>query len=80
MLNQGEMTMRLVVTKCRRCEKITSAQHAESIEDLEKISAFIKEAKNCNNEPLVLEYRHTDAPLKWCNCDDSEDEQPFTWN
>jgi|GEM_PF-3299413 len=42
-LDHGEILMRLVVTRCHLCEKITDAKHAETIHDLEQISSFICE-------------------------------------
>jgi hypothetical protein len=67
-LNQGEISMRLVVTKCHRCKKITGAKHADTIDELENIGAFIREKKRLYQEPAILDYGPSDKPLVWCNC------------
>ena len=60
--------MRLVVTKCHLCGNITGAKHADTIEELEDISAFIREKKRLFQSPTVLDYSYSDETLIWCRC------------
>jgi hypothetical protein len=62
--------MRLVVTECHQCKKITGAKHADTIEELENISAFILEKKRLYQKPKILNFDHTDETLRWCNCNE----------
>lgn len=70
MLNQGEISMRLVVTECHQCKKITGAKHADTIEELENISAFIGEKKRLSQKPRVLDFSYSDDALRWCDCNE----------
>lgn len=63
--------MRLVVTRCRLCEKITDAKHAETINDLELISSFIREKRNLQQEVSILDCRQSEQLTRWCNCQES---------
>lgn len=69
--DHGEILMRLVVTRCRLCEKITDAKHADTINDLELISSFIREKRNLQQEVSILDYRQSDNMIRWCNCYES---------
>lgn len=62
--------MRLVVTKCYRCKKITGAKHADTIQELEDIGAFIREKKRLFQELSVLDYGHSNESLTWCSCEE----------
>lgn len=63
--------MRLVVTKCHQCDKITDAKHADTIEELENISDFVREKKLKRRIISVIDYGPSDEPLIWCNCIDN---------
>mgnify|MGYP006892630347 FL=1 len=67
--------MRLVVTQCHQCKKITGAKHADTIEELENISAFIREKKLLHQKPKVLNISHSDETLRWCDCNEEIDNQ-----
>ena len=60
--------MRLVVTTCPSCSKVTDAKHAENLEDLEQISEFIRSKKLTKERLSILEYGETSKPIQWCHC------------
>jgi hypothetical protein len=60
--------MRLVITKCQHCNKITDAKHADSIEDLASISEFILAKKGLGLKSEILYYGPSAPSLAWCNC------------
>jgi|GEM_PF-5535278 hypothetical protein len=66
--------MRLVITKCHRCNRVTGAKHADTLEELEIIGTFIREAKRLHQDPQLIEYGHSDSTLSWCSCNDSVSE------
>lgn len=67
--------MRLVVTQCHQCKKITAAKYADTIEELENISAFILEKKRLSQKPTLLDFGHSDESLRWCDCNEEKDKQ-----
>jgi hypothetical protein len=67
-LNHGEGLMRLVGTTLTSARKITDAKHAETINDQELISSFIREKRNLQHELSILGCRRSEPLTLWCNC------------
>lgn len=68
--------MRLIVTQCDTCKKITDAKHAETLEDLESVGSFIGAKKQSGQKLKLMQYGSNDSGLVWCKC---PEEIPENW-
>ena len=67
--------MRLIITTCPSCSKVTDAKHADTLEDLEQIGEFIRLKKLAKKRLSILEYGPNSPPIKWCYCTEQFNER-----